>query len=75
MRTTLTIDDDVLAAARELAMAEGRTIGQVLSDLVRRALRPQRHTDSEGGFPVFAVPGDAPPITPDMVMRAREDDG
>lgn len=38
MRTTLDIDDDILAAAKELARAEGRTAGQVLSDLARRAL-------------------------------------
>jgi hypothetical protein len=38
MRTTVDIDDDVLAAAKDLAKAEGRTMGQVISDLVRRAL-------------------------------------
>jgi hypothetical protein len=38
MRTTLDIDDDVLAAAKELAKAEGKTAGRVLSDLARRAL-------------------------------------
>jgi len=30
MRTTLTIDDDVLAAARELGREQGRTIGEVI---------------------------------------------
>lgn len=38
MRTTLDIDDDILAAAKDLAKAEGKTAGQVLSDLARRAL-------------------------------------
>ena len=38
MRTTLDIDDDILAAAKELAHAEGKTAGKVLSDLARRAL-------------------------------------
>lgn len=38
MRTTLDIDEDILAAAKELARAEGKTAGQVLSDLARRAL-------------------------------------
>jgi hypothetical protein len=42
MRTTLDIDDDVLAAARDLARAEDRTMGEVISDLARRALtQPQ----------------------------------
>jgi len=38
MRTTLDIDDDILAAAKERARAEGKTAGQILSDLARRAL-------------------------------------
>lgn len=38
MRTTLDIDDDILAAARDLAKAERRTMGAVISDLARRAL-------------------------------------
>ena len=40
MRTTLDIDDDVLQAAKELARAEKKTAGQVLSDLARKALTP-----------------------------------
>jgi hypothetical protein len=38
MRTTLDIDDDVLEAAKELAKAEKKTAGQVVSDLARRGL-------------------------------------
>jgi hypothetical protein len=38
MRTTLDIDDDILQAAKELARAECKTAGQVLSDLARKAL-------------------------------------
>jgi hypothetical protein len=38
MRTTLTIDDDVLLAARERARREHRTVGDVVSDLARQSL-------------------------------------
>jgi hypothetical protein len=38
MRTTLDIEDDVLQAAKELARREGRTAGQVISELARRSL-------------------------------------
>jgi hypothetical protein len=38
MRTTLDIDDDVLAAAKERAAAENKTAGQVISDLARTAM-------------------------------------
>ena len=40
MRTTLNIDEDVLAAVKEIASRESRSIGQVASDLLRRSLNP-----------------------------------
>jgi len=42
VRTTLNIDDDVVTAARELAEAERRSLGSVLSDLARRGLTPAK---------------------------------
>jgi len=39
MRTTLTIDDDILRAAREMA-TNGLTIGEVVSNLARKGLYP-----------------------------------
>jgi hypothetical protein len=38
VRTTLDIDDDLLAAAKELARRDGGTTGQVVSRLLRRSL-------------------------------------
>jgi hypothetical protein len=38
MRTTLDIDDDILQAAKERARREHKTAGQVVSELLRRAL-------------------------------------
>lgn len=35
MRTTLTIDDDVLLAAKVIAQRQGRSLGEVISDLSR----------------------------------------
>ena len=42
MRTTLTVDDDVLFAAKEIAAAEGRTTGAVISDFFRRGMERTR---------------------------------
>ncbi len=47
MRSTLSIDDDVLYAVKSLAHREGRSVGEVLSALARRAL--QAPASSEGG--------------------------
>ncbi len=38
MRTTLDIADDVLLAAKELAQREKKSMGQVMSELARKAL-------------------------------------
>ena len=38
MRTTLDLDEDVLASAKEIARRENKTAGQVLSELACRAL-------------------------------------
>ena len=39
MRTTLSIDDDVLFTAKSIALREGRSLGEVVSELARRALQ------------------------------------
>lgn len=72
-RTTLSIDDDVIAAARELAADSRRPLGAVISELARRGLTPAR-VESEGPFPVIRVPAGTPAITPEMVRRALDED-
>jgi hypothetical protein len=73
MRTTLNIDEDVVAAARELAAGEHRSLGSVISELARRGLTPAR-VEAAGGLPVIRVPPGAPAITPEMVRRALDED-
>lgn len=73
MRTTLHIDDDVYDAVRSLAAIERSSVGKVLSQLARRALSPSRPAKSSGGFPVFDVPGQTPPLTPEMVREALDE--
>ena len=47
MRTTISIDDDVIRAAKLRAAAEGKTLGQLVSEALRErvARRPQRGRD------------------------------
>jgi hypothetical protein len=75
MRTTLSLDDDILNAARSLSEAEGRSLGEVISELARRGLAPRPESSEEEGFPVFSVPPGAKPITLDMVQKAFEEGG
>jgi hypothetical protein len=72
MRTTLVIDDDVLHEARQLAVADGRSIGAVISELARRALRPTPLA-RDGAFPTFDVPAGAPAISAEDVARALDE--
>jgi hypothetical protein len=72
MRTTLDVDADVLRAARSLAAAEGKTIGQALSELARRGLARRTEAKNRSRFPRFEVEPGAPPITLGMVKDALD---
>ncbi len=74
MRTTLTIDDDILRAAKALAHARSQSLGEVVSELIRKGLQSERRIEKESGFPVFAVSARARPITLEDVRRG-EDEG
>jgi hypothetical protein len=76
MRTTLQIDDDVLAAARSLARANAESVGAALSALARRGLRAAPRAGEgglEGGFPTFLVPAGARVITLEDVRRGEDE--
>lgn len=78
MRTTLAIDDDVLAAARERAAREGRSLGEVVSALARRGLAARsteapadQHRERHGFRP---LPPRGRPITNTEIDRLREEE-
>ena len=72
MRTTVTIDDDVLAVARALADRRGSSLGSAISELARRGFR-SGSTRHDAGLPVFQVAAEADPITSDDVHRSLID--
>ncbi len=76
MRTTLTIDDELLAAARSLARDKSESLGKTVCDLIRRGINATlrvNKADRISGFPVFSVPKDAHPITLTDVRRAEDE--
>ncbi len=73
MRTTVDIDQDVLLAAKELARQRGVSMGQVLSDLARRALSGDRGAATRNGLPLFPVSAGAAVVTPELVCRLRDE--
>lgn len=74
MRTTLDIDDDVLAAAKELARQERKSTGEVVSELARRALIGTAGA-SEGesflGFRPFARQPGKQVVTNQLIDKLR----
>lgn len=78
MRTTLEIADDVLQAAREQAKRERKTIGEMISELARRALNTPREPLSVKeptavyGFKPFARRGGI--VTNELIGKLRDDE-
>ena len=70
MRTTVTIDDDVLSVARAIAERKGSSLGKALSELARRGLRSAPAPYLDEGLPVFPLDSDAKPITSEDVYGA-----
>ena len=56
-----------------MGAGERRSLGSVISELARRGLTPAR-VEAEDGLPVIRVPAGTPPITPEMVRRALDED-
>ena len=71
MRTTLDIDDHVLAVAREMSSTLEVSLGAALSELARRGIgRGELPERGNNGIPVFVVGAQAAPITNDMISQA-----
>lgn len=74
MRTTLDVDDDVLAAAKEVSRLKGESLGKTISDLARRGLEPQSKLKviMKNGVPVIQHQRKPIPVTPELVRAIAE---
>ena len=73
MRTTLSIDDDVLAAAKGQALVQGRSIGEVISDLARQSLRRPVAPAERNGIPLLPVTQENAQVTLAVVNALRDE--
>jgi hypothetical protein len=75
MRTTLSIDDDVLQDVKRYAENRSLALGKAVSELVRRALSTPRpiRVDSVTGLRIFDLPPDSPQITTAEVLELDSD--
>jgi len=86
MRTTLDIEDDVLFAAKEIARREKKSLGQVISELARRAFgtsqpsgqQPHsapRASERLAAYGVQPLPARGGLVTNEMIERLRDEEG
>ena len=73
VRTTLDIDEDVLQAAKELAARHGKTAGQVVSELARKALEPRQAGRLRNGVPVLPRRPGTPLLTVERVHKLLDE--
>ncbi|MEO5671516.1 MAG: CopG family transcriptional regulator [Ramlibacter sp.] len=86
MRTTLDIEDDVLYAAKEIARREKKSLGQVISELARRAFalgtgyppggkRPApRGSDRLAVYGIEPLPARGGLVTNELIDRLRDEE-
>jgi len=78
MRTTLDIADDVLAAAKERARREHRTIGEVVSELLRQALTapstPPAVSEPKAMYGLKPFPRRGAVVTNELINQLRSED-
>ena len=81
MRTTLNIDDDILSARKELAKAAGKTAGQIISELARKALTTpsgsthHRIEQPRAIYGIQPLPHRGGIVTSEMVRQLIDDEG
>ncbi len=74
MRTTLAIDDDVLAAAKHLAERQRKSLGEVISVLARQGLsRSGKAAAVRNGIALLPQRKGAPPVTLEIVNQLRDE--
>jgi hypothetical protein len=72
VRTTLDIDDDLVQAARDLARQRRATMGQIVSELIRKAIAPSGRPTTRNGVPLFTSKPGARKPNLELVNRLRD---
>jgi len=67
MRSTFTLDDDVVRLVKAYASSRSLTMSEALSELVRCGLSTRAKTRIVNGLAVFDVPADSEAVTSDQV--------
>jgi len=70
----LNIDDDVLETAKALAAMQKKSLGEVVSRLMRKAVEPAKAPPAvRNGIPLFPVSANARTVTPEIIAELLEE--
>ena len=72
-RTTLFLKDDAMRAAKEHAARHGISLGEAVSELVRRAAEQPLVLEKRNGVFVPKLSGRSPKVTTELVDKLREE--
>lgn len=90
MRTTLDIADDVLFAAKEIARRDKKPLGQIISDLARRAFAQPTQATAQSGevlaaqhqasenladYGIHPLPARGSIVSNELIDRLRDEEG
>ncbi|HUI52741.1 MAG TPA: hypothetical protein VLX60_13220 [Terriglobales bacterium] len=73
MRTTLSIDDEVLEIVKQYAEDRSMTVGDAVTELIRKAFRTPTPTKIVNGLRVFDLPPDSPVVTDQKLLELEEE--
>lgn len=72
-RTTLSIDEDVLAYARQLSEVSGKPLGTIISELARAAMTKTGAAPVRNGIQLLPIDKNAKSATLEDVNRLRDE--
>jgi CTP:molybdopterin cytidylyltransferase MocA len=73
MRTTLSIDDDLMEIVSQQAKLRGTSLGRAVSEYLRKGLAAPASKTEQDGLVMFALPHDTPTVTTDDVRRLESE--
>ena len=73
MRTTISLDDDLVPHLKTYAESRDISVGKAVSDLVRRGLHAPLQTRVVNGFHVVDLPAGSPTVTTEHVRKIAEE--
>jgi len=74
MRTTLSIDDEVLELVKRYAADRSIAVGEAVSELIRKAFRTPTPTRMVNGLRVFDLPADSPTVANKKVRELEAEE-